>query len=1289
YVLIVNVLANELHLSKNCADEIKQYSHCIDALEITEFESTEQINGFCSFFNQTICKSFIEDITSTTSSACISNKSKNQNDGIALKKVLEMKLEYLLLCSKDTEGKVCPVSGFYGNNYKTLNENEQEKITSEQHEVILQDCKKEQCNSRMTFVFYLYDQLLKVLSTLNGRKYENDNEPYFLNQLFYSYQNFYKNKECNVNDIVHDPDEDANTQCQEELANYSDCLDGLNLDFKSTEDIENFCLSFNHPKCTKFIEDLNSNTELTCTPKSNILSKYISGIEYVLEVKIDYLLLCSKNNNDTITNTDDDNTNNDSSSNVDGNNNDSDEHRCPVSSYYTTHFTALTETQQNKVSAEQLEMIISDCKIDECNTRMVNLFHVYGVYQNVRSYRTNTSLEYHREPYFIHQLLNNFQKFYKNKKCNVKDIDYDQTISPCDAEILKYKKCIDGVKDYNFQDTKSFNNYCQALNEPTCQEFLKDIYETESACYSIANPNIDDVISGIDYLNVKMNYLLLCAKNKDGNSCPVSNYIINNYEMIYSVEQDSLTSEQQAIIKEDCMDNRCNDVKTTLFTIYENYRKIYKKLFGRLEKKAYFTFIFLTTYANYYQNRLCATSLSEILQQQGGTRSTLCEKEYSKYANCFNDLKMIDFDSVRTIDYLCSYLDQPKCKNFMNDLGQSELACLNITLSNSEFTTTTNDLTTGVTLLGLRIQYQTFCARDSKGKKCPLTQYLLNTYESDDYLDKELDELSAEQLHIIGDDCRDDRCNMRMLSIFEISQRLSSYGLYTSSYPNDTVNSYIYNYKNKTCHAIDHPNNEEIKESNNNNSNSNTVTIGDLSDYGTPSTECQKEYNKYSQCIHQLSSLELNSKEGLTQMCSIFSSSPCKDLKNDLTEIRSSCLESKEDTNIVVDKHYGATLISFKIQYQIYCSKNENGDLCPLSYYMINNYESIKENEEIVSQEQLQMIANDCRDVSCNRRMVNIGEYYDYIQKVFDTTESQDTTIQSYIIYYRNGNCSAIDGSYSSPSDTPNNNINSNTNSTSSSSTTTTTTINQPIGQLGMPIEACLVEVEKYKDCMANYYVEEMNSTEAITAFCSTMDSEICQAFVEDAFQSTSACISIENPNPADIIAGGLAIVARAQYQLYCARDTFGEVCPLSQYLIENYEKVEPRKKIEVQPEPDAIFSDCDDEQCNTRMLTLTKIMETISNLSDNLLALENSTTQVINNIYSNFLNHTLSNIIHHTFSYYQNKECNEAATATTIIINDINNEDKLSSNSFTKIKKSFTIIIVFQIILLSLFLLL
>jgi len=738
---------------------------------------------------------------------------------------------------------------------------------------------------------------------------------------------------------------------------------------------------------------------------------------------------------------------------------------CPVTKYTTSNFEAINQIQ-DEITTEQDEIITQDCKIEECNDRMVTLFNLYDELLNIQSYQYGVTFSYENNPDFLSQLLFSYQEFYKNKQCDPNDIFHEEEFDYCEYEVQLYQECVDEVKDMKLNSEKNINAYCDKINTSAkCIDFLYGLSDTYLGCFSVDEPNKSDYYAGLNYFQQKLNYHLYCSKDNDGQRCPLSSYIVSNLEEANDKTQNDFNQNQLLAIKTDCANNRCNDQRNTLFTLYRDFKTITAEILGDdFSEDVFFVTQFLNHYDNYYRNKECVPTVAESLE---GTRSSECETEYAKYSKCINDFRMIDVDSYGAINYLCSFMDKSKCKSFLKDVSLAESSCINAAKTSTKTDATTSstiDEDTGLVILNLRLQYQTYCSTDNYGDICPLSFYIMDTistvYYGDEDGDQKIDdfttiginEIKFDDLRKIGNECREDQCNARILSLKELSDYITKNELDLESplIKSEFMSTYYTHFKEKTCNVIDDYNPDE--ENNYGAGDESPINI-DI-DFGSPSPECQEEYNRYSECLNQLTGLQLESGEDFKTMCDILSNDQCDTFRNELNDPTTKCIDISDPANMnIMNYFYGVSILSYKMQYLMYCAKDAKGGICPLSQYLLENHEEenlegtdegidikqIEKEEDVISPEQLKTIAADCRDVSCNARMMSIGKYYEYLQQIMgaDKVEKEDT-VQKFIDNYNDGNCSAID--QSDPS-LDKDILNNKTNSKGNDDTTTNDTI--------------------------------------------------------------------------------------------------------------------------------------------------------------------------------------------------------------------------------------------------------
>jgi hypothetical protein len=186
------------------------------------------------------------------------------------------------------------------------------------------------------------------------------------------------------------------------------------------------------------------------------------------------------------------------------------------------------------------------------------------------------------------------------------------------------------------------------------------------------------------------------------------------------------------------------------------------------------------------------------------------------------------------------------------------------------------------------------------------------------------------------------------------------------------------------------------------------------------------------------------------------------------------------------------------------------------------------------------------------------------------------------------------------------------------------------MGQLGNPSEACQAEVQKYQSCVTGKASSsEEVTTEKVKAFCSSFDENTCKDFLDDITKSDSACLNTEQVNVADLLTDMEVITVKLQYQILCAKDEKGNVCPLSQYLTDNVAKLEDNNQTTLTDDQKKIIAnDCKSSKCHDRMIALKEYIDKITTIATSMGASmsdmssggsvlsSNSTTTIFNDYY-------------------------------------------------------------------------
>jgi len=393
--------------------------------------------------------------------------------------------------------------------------------------------------------------------------------------------------------------------------------------------------------------------------------------------------------------------------------------------------------------------------------------------------------------------------------------------------------------------------------------------------------------------------------------------------------------------------------------------------------------------------------------------SEKCKEEMSKYQDCIESLSTYysedSSDSKVTkddLDKFCNTFEENKCKDFVDDVNIATSVCLS---SNSE-ATTIMDRIVGFSILAIKVNYLALCVKDTNNKVCPLSEYIINNLISNKELDFS-ENITDEEKSIITNDCKNSKCNERMLAISNIMESMLALTMGSSNEGNVAAvsNKTIFNYKvlleqiNKMKQTTkekreDEPNSSLISFSlfsDNILENYKTkkcfstqeiddATLNEGSDITIEfnSKECMNELSKYQDCIESLSTYNSEdssdskvTKDDLDKFCNTFEENKCKDFVDDVNIATSVCLSSNSEATTIMDRIVGFSILAIKVNYLALCVKDTNNKVCPLSEYIINNLISNKELDfsENITDEEKSIITNDCKNSKCNERMLAIS----------------------------------------------------------------------------------------------------------------------------------------------------------------------------------------------------------------------------------------------------------------------------------------------------------------------------
>jgi len=154
--------------------------------------------------------------------------------------------------------------------------------------------------------------------------------------------------------------------------------------------------------------------------------------------------------------------------------------------------------------------------------------------------------------------------------------------------------------------------------------------------------------------------------------------------------------------------------------------------------------------------------------------------------------------------------------------------------------------------------------------------------------------------------------------------------------------------------------------------------------------------------------------------------------------------------------------------------------------------------------------------------------------------------------------------------------------------------LNAIMGQFNNPSDECKEEVTKYQECIADKANMKLSTKEEVEKFCSSFDESKCKTFFDDINKTDSVCFASDAEVKLDnIVYGSGAVSAKINYLAFCSKGSDNKVCPLSQFLTDNVDKLEKQTELSAD-QLKILASDCKDDKCNTRLATIKGLYEKI-----------------------------------------------------------------------------------------------
>jgi len=210
----------------------------------------------------------------------------------------------------------------------------------------------------------------------------------------------------------------------------------------------------------------------------------------------------------------------------------------------------------------------------------------------------------------------------------------------------------------------------------------------------------------------------------------------------------------------------------------------------------------------------------------------------------------------------------------------------------------------------------------------------------------------------------------------------------------------------------------------------------------------------------------------------------------------------------------------------------------------------------------------------------------------------------------------------------------------------------------------CADETSEYRDCLdfLGYDSLELETKYSINDFCSVFEEKECAKFVNDISKSNTVCYSETEKRQSDLSTIEPIMRMRIAYMLFCAKGTNGDYCPFSDHVKGLYEDIDEYTTELSDYQLEILTDDCNDQNCNARMISLKSIIETYEKIINNLFD-EGEETSILKEPILKLYNNKIFNI-------YKNGECNSISKVSLINDDNKNNDSKNSSSGAANLQK-------------------
>ncbi|ORX46846.1 hypothetical protein BCR36DRAFT_356214 [Piromyces finnis] len=146
----------------------------------------------------------------------------------------------------------------------------------------------------------------------------------------------------------------------------------------------------------------------------------------------------------------------------------------------------------------------------------------------------------------------------QNTNGNINNINIS---NECQNVINEYRSCFQSLRKDNY-DKDNIEEYCKNFNTEKCQSLYNQGLNAVPECSNISNEFKDQIKLKFDVINYT--FKLLCAKDENGNFCPISKNYIENGNTGFE------NSGFDKYLNETCKSKKCINSAIDAFTLLEN-----------------------------------------------------------------------------------------------------------------------------------------------------------------------------------------------------------------------------------------------------------------------------------------------------------------------------------------------------------------------------------------------------------------------------------------------------------------------------------------------------------------------------------------------------------------------------------------------------------------------------------------------------------------------------------------------------------------------------------------------